>query len=148
MFDVFKNDYITDTRETTRKKDIVINEEKEETFDIRNIEKETVQNENYRKVLFTGKNIQLVLMSLKPMEEIGEEIHDDTDQFFRVDSGIGEVHINGEIMKIKDGTSIIVPQGAKHNIINTSKEKKLKLYTIYSPPHHPDNLVIKNKKDE
>jgi len=113
---------------------------------ITNIEKDTVANENFRKVLYTGKNSQLVLMSLKPGEEIGEEIHKDTDQFFRVDSGIGVVVINGMETLVKDGFAVVVPQGAKHNVINTGK-KDLKLYSIYSPPHHQKDTIHKTKEE-
>jgi len=113
---------------------------------VTDIEKDTVANKNFRKVLYTGKNSQLVLMSLKPGEEIGEEVHDDTDQFFRVDSGSGKVIINGNESKIKDGFAVVVPQGAKHNVINTGKED-LKLYSIYSPPHHEDGTIHKTKEE-
>ena len=113
---------------------------------VTNIEKDTVKNENFRKVLYTGKNSQLVLMTLKPGEEIGEEVHKDTDQFFRVDSGKGKVVINGKSHDIDDGFAIIIPQGAKHNVINTGK-KPLKVYTIYSPPHHRDGVIHKTKED-
>lgn len=119
----------------------------EKNFDIRNIENETVENDNFRKVLFTGKNLQLVLMSLNPGEDVGEEIHNDTDQFFRIDEGQGEAHINGEVFTIKDGSSIVIIQGAKHNIINTSKDKKLKFYSIYAPPHHPNDTIHKTKEE-
>jgi mannose-6-phosphate isomerase-like protein (cupin superfamily) len=113
---------------------------------VTDIEKDTVANSNFRKVLYTGKNSQLVLMSLKPGEEIGEEVHDDTDQFFRVDSGMGVVVINGMETDIKDGFAVVVPQGAKHNVINTGK-KDLKLYSIYSPPHHEDGTIHKTKEE-
>jgi mannose-6-phosphate isomerase-like protein (cupin superfamily) len=113
---------------------------------VTNIEKDTVENSNFRKVLYTGKNSQLVLMSLKPGEDIGEEIHKDTDQFFRIDSGVGKVVINGTEQDIKNGSAIVIPQGAKHNIINTGKEA-LKLYSIYSPPHHRFDIVHKTKEE-
>jgi len=113
---------------------------------ISDIEKDTTENKNFRKVLYTGKKSQLVLMSLKPGEEIGEEIHDDTDQFFRVDSGTGKVVINGKETNIKDGFAVVVPQGAKHNVINTGKDD-LKLYSIYSPPHHEDGTIHKTKEE-
>lgn len=113
---------------------------------ISNIEKDTVGNKNFRKVLYTGKNSQLVLMSLKPGEDIGEEVHKDTDQFFRVDSGSGKVVINGVSTKVKDGFAIVIPQGAKHNVINTGKED-LKIYSIYSPPHHADGTIHKTKEE-
>lgn len=111
-----------------------------------NIENDTMNNTNFRKVLYTGKNIQLVLMSLKPGEEIGEEIHKDNDQFFRFESGNGKVIINDTEYNIKNGDVVIIPAGSKHNIINTSKEE-LKIYTIYSPPHHKDKIIRKTKKE-
>jgi mannose-6-phosphate isomerase-like protein (cupin superfamily) len=113
---------------------------------ITNIEKDTVNNSNFRKVVYTGKNTQLVLMSLKAGEEIGEEVHKDTDQFFRVDSGSGKVIINGKETKIKDGSAVVVPQGAKHNVINDGDED-LKLYSLYSPPHHKDGTIHKTKEE-
>jgi mannose-6-phosphate isomerase-like protein (cupin superfamily) len=125
-----------------------LNEEKIKTFDVRNIEKETLANNNFRKVLFTGKNLQLVLMSLNPNEEIGMEVHNTVDQFFRIDEGEGELQVEGkEPIKISDGFSIIIPQGTKHNIINTSKTEKLKLYSLYSPPNHKDGVIHKTKEE-
>lgn len=112
-----------------------------------NIEKLTSENNNFRKVLYTGKHSQLVLMSLKPGEEIGEEIHGDGDQFFRFESGEGLVVIDGSEYKVADGSAIIVPAGAKHNVINTSQTQNLKLYTIYSPPHHRDGIVRATKEE-
>lgn len=109
---------------------------------IDDIEKLTKENSYFRKVLFTGKHSQLVLMSLKPGEEIGLEVHDKVDQFFRVDSGSGVVVIDGEKSEIKDGFAVVVPAGSEHNIVN-SGEDDLKLYTIYSPPNHPDGTVHK-----
>jgi mannose-6-phosphate isomerase-like protein (cupin superfamily) len=126
--------------------DLVIESAKIKKGFVTNIEKDTVDNNNFRKVLYTGKNSQLVLMSLKPGEDIGEEIHKDTDQFFRIDEGSGKIIINGKEQKIKDGFAVVVPQGAKHNVINTGKED-LKIYTIYSPPHHQDGTIHKTKKD-
>jgi mannose-6-phosphate isomerase-like protein (cupin superfamily) len=111
------------------------------------IEKATIENENFRKVLYTSKNSQLVLMSLLPKEEIGLETHSDNDQFFRFEAGVGEVHIDAEVYKIKDGDAIIVPAGAKHNIINTSSTLPLKMYTIYSPPHHKDGIIRSTKQE-
>jgi len=111
-----------------------------------NIEKETLKNKNFRKVLYTGKYSQLVLMSLKPKEDIGMEVHKKTDQFFRVESGKGKAIINDSEYTITDGSSIIVPAGAKHNIINTGDED-LKLYSVYSPSHHADGTIHKTKKD-
>lgn len=111
-----------------------------------NIEKETKKNENFRKVLYTSKFSQLVLMTLKPKEEIGSEVHKDNDQFFRVESGRGKSIIDGNVYKLKDGDAVVVPAGARHNIINTDSRKKLKVYTIYSPPHHKDGIIRKTKK--
>jgi mannose-6-phosphate isomerase-like protein (cupin superfamily) len=110
------------------------------------IEELTESNKDFRRVLYTGKNLQLVLMALKPGEEIGEEIHTDRDQFFRVEKGKGEVHIDGTRTKIKSDDAILVPAGARHNVINTG-DKSLKLYTIYGPPEHKDGLVRKTKAE-
>ncbi len=112
-----------------------------------NIEKETLENTNYRKVLYTGKHCQLVLMSIQPEEEIGMETHTDNDQFFRFESGQGKCIIDGNEYKVQDGFAVVVPAGAKHNIINTSKREELKLYTIYSPAHHKDQIVRTTKAD-
>jgi mannose-6-phosphate isomerase-like protein (cupin superfamily) len=113
---------------------------------VSNIEKDTIANTNFRKVLYTGKNSQLVLMSLLPGQDIGEEVHDDTDQFFRVEKGKGSVVINGTKKAISDGSAIIIPQGAKHNVINDGEEI-LSLYTIYSPPHHEDKILHRTKEE-
>lgn len=110
-----------------------------------NIEKETLENTNFRKVLYTGKHSQLVLMSLKPNEEIGMEVHGDNDQFFRFEKGEGKCIIDGNEYVLGDGSVIVVPSGAEHNIINTSSTEDLKLYTIYSPAHHKDGLVKATK---
>lgn len=110
-----------------------------------NIEKETLENTNFRKVLYTGKHSQLVLMSLKPNEEIGMEVHGDNDQFFRFEKGEGKCIIDGNEYVLGDGSVIVVPSGAEHNIINTSNTEDLKLYTIYSPAHHKDGLVKATK---
>lgn len=112
-----------------------------------NIEKETLENGNFRKVLYTGKNTQLVLMSLKPKEDIGMEVHEDNDQFFRFEKGEGKCVIDDSEYEVKDGSVIIVPKGAKHNIINTSLTEDLKLYTLYSPPHHKDKIVRITKEE-
>lgn len=112
-----------------------------------NIEQLTISNTYFRKVLYTGKHSQLVLMSLRPMEEIGEEIHEDGDQFFRFEQGEGRVIINELAYEVTDGDAVIVPAGAKHNVINTSDSKELKLYTIYSPPHHKDGIVRNTKQE-
>jgi mannose-6-phosphate isomerase-like protein (cupin superfamily) len=112
-----------------------------------NIEKETLENTNFRKVLYTGKHSQLVLMSLKPHEEIGLEVHKDNDQFFRFEKGQGKCVIDNNFYEIGDGSVIIVPSGAQHNIINTSDTDDLKLYTIYSPAHHKDGIVRVTKAE-
>lgn len=111
-----------------------------------NIEKLTKKNSYFRKVLYTGKHSQLVLMSLAPGEDIGEEVHPDNDQFFRIDEGSGKCVIDENEYEIQDGDAIVVPAGAKHNIINTSSSQFLKFYTIYSPPHHKDGIVRETKK--
>ena len=112
-----------------------------------NIETETAQNKNFRKVLYTAKNMQLVLMCLKPDEEIGAETHKTVDQFFRIESGHGICVINDIEQSVESGDAILVPAGAKHNIINNSKSLNLKLYTIYSPPNHEDGIVRATKSD-
>lgn len=112
------------------------------------IEKQTLKNNYFRKVLFTGKYIQLVVMCLKPKEEIGNEVHGKIDQFFRIESGEAKFILKGKQKNIaKDGDAVIVPAGTYHNVINNSKTKKLKLYTIYSPPNHPDKTTHKTKKE-
>jgi len=110
-----------------------------------NIEKESIENNNFRKVLYTGKHSQLVLMSLKPHEEIGMEVHRSNDQFFRFEKGEGRCVIDGTFYNVTDGSVIIVPAGAEHNVINTSDTLDLKLYTIYSPAHHKDGIVKTTK---
>lgn len=112
---------------------------------IGNIEDLTKENEDFRRVLYTANNSQLVVMSLAPGEEIGEETHG-VDQFFRVEAGVGDVIINGTTSKLDHGSGIIVPSGAKHNVINTGNED-LKIYTIYSPPHHKDGIVHETVED-
>lgn len=106
-----------------------------------NIEQLSIENTNFRHVIYTGKHSQLVLMSLKPGEEIGIEIHGENDQFFRFEAGEGKVLIDGNEYQVSDGSAIIVPAGAEHNVINTSSTDDLKLYTIYMPPHHKDGIV-------
>jgi mannose-6-phosphate isomerase-like protein (cupin superfamily) len=112
-----------------------------------NIEKETLENENFRKVLYTGRHSQLVLMSLLPKEEIGMETHTDNDQFFRFEKGNGKVIIDGNEYEVSDGSAIVVPAGAEHNVINVSETESLKLYTIYSPAHHKDGIVRATKEE-
>lgn len=111
-----------------------------------NIEKDTVENDNFRKVLYTGEHLQLVVMSLQPEEEIGMETHPDTDQFFRFDAGSGKCVINGNEYEVVDGDCIIIPAGSEHNVINTGTEP-LKMYTIYTPPHHQDGIEFKTKEE-
>ena len=111
------------------------------------IEKETLANENFRKVLYTGKHIQLVLMCLKPGEDIGAETHPGTDQFFRFESGSGTCLIDGNEYQVTEGDVILVPAGAKHNVINSSKSAPLKMYSIYGPPNHRDGTIRATKED-
>ena len=111
------------------------------------LESETLKNSDFRRVLYTGKHSQLVLMSLAPGEEIGMEVHSHLDQFFRLEKGEGIVIIDGNEHKVKDGSGVIVPAGAQHNVVNTSNKAALKLYTIYSPPEHVDKTVRKTKAD-
>jgi len=113
---------------------------------VANIEKLTENNADFRHVLYTGHNLQLVLMSLKPGEDIGLETHRDRDQFFRVEDGEGEVHIDGVKTKIGDGDAFIVPAGAQHNVVNTGNDP-LRFYTIYGPPEHRDGVVRKSKAE-
>ena len=112
-----------------------------------NIEKKTLENENFREVLYTGQHSQVVLMSLKPGEEIGFEIHEIFDQFIRIESGEGKVIMNEEEHLVNSGDAFVVPAGVRHNVINLSNEKSLKLYTLYSPPHHKDGVVHKTKQE-
>jgi mannose-6-phosphate isomerase-like protein (cupin superfamily) len=112
-----------------------------------NLEEETTRNTDFRRVLYTGYYSQLVLMCLKPKEEIGEETHDDVDQFFRFEEGEGLVVIDNTKYDVRNGSGVIVPCGAKHNVINTSKTRLLKLYTIYSPPEHQDKTVRKTRHE-
>jgi mannose-6-phosphate isomerase-like protein (cupin superfamily) len=112
------------------------------------IEKQTLKNSYFRQVLFTGKHAQLVVMCLQPGEEIGNEVHPNVDQFFRLEQGEALFVFNGkEKHAVKDAEAVIVPAGTYHNVINTSKTQKLKLYTIYSPPNHPPGTVHKTKKE-
>ena len=112
-----------------------------------NIEKLAVLNTNFRKVLYTAKHSQLVLMCLKPNEEIGMETHSDNDQFFRIEKAMGKCVIDGNEYPLSDGIAIIVPAGTEHNIVNASATEDLKLYTIYSPAHHLDKTVHVTKSD-
>lgn len=110
------------------------------------IEKVTEKNTDYRRVLYTGHNLQLVLMSIEPGDEIGAEVHPDRDQFFRIEAGQGEITIDDAVHKVKADDAVIVPQGARHNVKSTGSEP-LKLYTIYSPPEHKDGTVHKTSAD-
>jgi mannose-6-phosphate isomerase-like protein (cupin superfamily) len=110
-----------------------------------NIEKDTLSNNNFRKILYTSKHIQLVLMSLRPGEEIGEEVHTENDQFF--EGGHGKCIIDGNEYEIKDGDAIVIPSGAKHNVLNIDNQTDLKMYTLYAPPHHKVGIVRATKKE-
>ena len=112
-----------------------------------NIEKLTLENENFRQVLYTTKNVQLVLMSIVPNGEIGAEVHTENDQFFRFEAGTGKVLIDDNIYEVKDGDAIIVPAGANHNVFYTSATEALKLYTIYTPAHHKDQIVRATREE-
>lgn len=112
-----------------------------------NIEQQTVENTNFRKVLYSAKHCQLVLMCLQPGEDIGMEVHAENDQFFRFEEGEGICSIDGNEYPVQDGSAIIVPAGSEHNIINTSETSLLKMYTIYSPAHHKDGIVRATKEE-
>ena len=114
---------------------------------ITDIETATTENTDFRRVLYTGKYIQLVLMNLRPGEEIGMEVHDDVDQFFRFEEGEGKVVIDGVETAVRDGSGVVVPSGAMHNVVNTSKTTQLKLYTIYGPPEHLDGTIRRTRKE-
>ena len=111
-----------------------------------NIEKATVQNEDFRRVLYTGEHLQLVLMTLQPGEEIGSEVHPDRDQFFRIEEGQGAVDIDGKENRVEDDFAVIVPAGARHNVRNTGSTP-LRLYTLYGPPEHKDQVVQSTKEE-
>jgi mannose-6-phosphate isomerase-like protein (cupin superfamily) len=112
------------------------------------IEKQTLKNSYFREVIFTGTRVQLVLMCLQPGEEIGSEVHPDVDQFFRIEQGEARFILNGkEELLERDGDAVVVPAGTYHNVINASKVSPLKMYTIYSPPNHPDGTIHKTKAD-
>jgi len=114
---------------------------------VKDIGQATTENNNFRQVVYTGKYSQLVLMSLKPGEEIGEEVHEDVDQFFRFEEGEGKVVLDGVEHEIKAEYAVVVPAGTRHNIVNTSESASLKLYTIYSPPHHRDGVVHASQEE-
>ena len=111
------------------------------------IEDITEENTNFRQVIYTGKHTQLVAMNLKPGEDIGLEVHNNLDQFFRIEEGEGKAIIDGEEYILKDGDAVIVPGGSEHNITNTSEDKDLKLYTLYSPPNHPDGTIHATREE-
>jgi mannose-6-phosphate isomerase-like protein (cupin superfamily) len=111
---------------------------------VENIEEATTSNEDFRRVLYTGKNLQLVLMTLPPGCDIGEEVHEDRDQFFRIEQGRGTVYIDGVPSEVEDDFAVIVPAGARHNVVNSGGQP-LKLYTIYGPPEHRDGTVHRDK---
>lgn len=115
---------------------------------VTNIERDTLGNEDYRRVLYTGPNTQLVLMTLQPGDEIGEETHEGHDQFIRVETGVGAAVLNGERHALQDGSAVVIPAGVKHNVVNESDDAPLRLYTLYSPPEHPDGIVQHTKADE
>ncbi|MBS1587967.1 MAG: cupin domain-containing protein [Bacteroidetes bacterium] len=111
------------------------------------IERATLDNNSFRKVLYTSKHSQLVLMTLRPGEDIGMEVHPDNDQFFRFEEGQGECIIDGSVYAVEAGDAVVIPAGAEHNVINTSSKDALKMYTIYSPAHHKDGIVRMTKAD-
>jgi mannose-6-phosphate isomerase-like protein (cupin superfamily) len=114
---------------------------------IGDIEELTEENHHFRRVIYTGRHMQLVLMSLEPGDELGDEVHEGTDQFFRVEEGKGEVWIDGQPSDIESDVAVIVPAGTRHNIRNTGN-KPLKFYTLYAPPEHPDGTIHRTRSDE
>jgi mannose-6-phosphate isomerase-like protein (cupin superfamily) len=114
---------------------------------VTNIERDTIANEDFRRVLFTGPNTQLVLMTLRSGEDIGLETHEDHDQFIRVETGSGVVRLDGEERELGDGSAVVIPAGVEHNIVNTSSGELLRLYTLYSPPEHPEGTVHHTKRE-
>lgn len=113
-----------------------------------NIEEKTLENDYFREVLYTSQHLQLVVMSLQPNEDIGKEVHEINDQFIRVEAGEGKAILAGKEYKLEDGSVVVIPAGTEHNIINTSSTEKLKLYTLYSPPHHRDKTIHRTKADD
>ena len=111
---------------------------------VENIERETLANEDFRRVVYTGKNLQLVLMTLPPGCDIGEEVHEDRDQFFRIEEGRGTIYIDGAPNRVEDDFAVVVPAGARHNVVNDGDEP-LRLYTIYGPPEHRHGTVHKDR---
>ncbi len=114
---------------------------------VTNIETLTLENEDFRRVLYTAERSQLVLMSIPVAQDIGEEVHDDVDQFIRIEKGSGQSVLDGVERDLTDGSVVVIPAGVRHNIINTSETEALKLYTLYSPPHHEDGVVHKTKAE-
>ncbi len=114
---------------------------------VTNIEEEAVKNNNFRKVLFTSSHSQLVVMSLKPGEDIGMETHPNVDQFIRIEEGEGRAILDGKEYVIRDDFAIVIPAGTEHDIVNTSLDREMKLYTLYSPPNHPDKTIHKTKEE-
>jgi mannose-6-phosphate isomerase-like protein (cupin superfamily) len=114
---------------------------------ITDIERATLANEDFRRVLFTGPNMQLVLMMLRPGEDIGLETHDEHDQFFRIEAGTGAARLKGDERLLEAGSIVVIPAGVEHNIVNTSKNQPMRLYTLYSPPAHADGTVHHTKQD-
>jgi mannose-6-phosphate isomerase-like protein (cupin superfamily) len=115
---------------------------------VTNIERDTLANRDYRRVLFTGQHLQLVLMTLEPGEEIGQETHEEHDQFIRVEAGSGVAILGKERHPVSDGVAVVIPAGVEHNVVNTSSSEMLRLYTLYSPPEHRDGTVHPTKADE
>ena len=114
---------------------------------VTDIEEDTIANEDFRRVVFTGPNTQLVLMTLRPGEDIGLETHDGHDQFLRIEAGQGYVQMDGKRTDIEDGSAVVIPAGVEHNVVNTSDDESLRLYTLYSPPEHPDGTVHHTKRE-
>ncbi len=114
---------------------------------VTNIEKKSLENNYFREVLFTAPHSQLVLMSIAPGDDIGMETHKNVDQFFRIEKGIGRAVLDGKEYDLEDGSAVVIPAGTEHNIINRSQSEPLKVYTIYSPPNHPDRTIHKTKAE-
>jgi mannose-6-phosphate isomerase-like protein (cupin superfamily) len=112
-----------------------------------NIEQKTLTGNNFREVLYTTKRSQLVIMTLQPGEEIGLEKHEDHDQFIRVEAGQGVAILDGEKHALEDGVAVVIPAGTEHNVINTSDSEPMRLYTLYTPPEHPDGIVHATKAE-
>lgn len=112
-----------------------------------NIEEKSLKNEYFREVLFTGPHSQLVVMALKPGEDIGMEVHGDVDQFIRVEAGEGKAILDGVEHALADGSAVVIPAGTMHNVVNTSQTEPMKLYTVYTPPEHPDGTIHKTKAE-